>query len=221
MSDKVRRFGRVALWALPVWAAMLFAGTVTHQPDPRVSFGDFARYVTTAEFLWSHLVNSITGAAIGSIGTVALLLYLQDTKVVGRALTGMVATIAGNTLTSSIFGAAAFAQTAMGRLFLAGKPNAPDFYDAVYGAPLFGTAVVSLLLFMIGGVATGMAITGSGRFPRWTGWVYAIMTVCFVLSNFLLPVGQSVTSALLIVATAVVAWRPSRKEEMAAVGAAH
>jgi hypothetical protein len=42
-----------------------------------------------------------------------------------------------------------------------------------------------------------------------------------VLSNFLLPVGQSVTSALLIVATAVVAWRASQKQEMAAVGAAH
>jgi hypothetical protein len=220
MTGKVGAFARVTLWALPVWAAMLFAGTLTHQPDPRVAFGDFARYVTTAEFLWSHLVNSIAGAAIGSIGTVALVLYLQDSKVVGRALTGMVATIAGNTLTSSIFGAAAFAQTAMGRLFLAGQQNALDFYNAVYSAPLFGTAVVSLLLFMIGGVFTGMAITGSGRFPRWTGWVYATMTVCFVLSNFLLPVGQSPTSALLIVATVVIAWRASRQDKTAAIPAA-
>jgi hypothetical protein len=31
-----------------------------------------------------------------------------------------------------------------------------------------------------------------------------------VLSNFLLPVGQSVTSALLIVATLIVAWTASR-----------
>jgi hypothetical protein len=74
MTNQVRAFARVALWALPVWAAMLFAGTPTHQPDAQTQFPEFAKYVTTSEFLWSHLINSITGAAIGSIGVVALML---------------------------------------------------------------------------------------------------------------------------------------------------
>jgi hypothetical protein len=99
----------------------------------------------------------------------------------------------------------------MGRVFLAGQENALEFYNNVYVAPLFLTALVSLLLFIVGGVFTGMAITASGRWPRWTGWVYAITTVGFVLSNFLLPVGQTVTSALLFVATAVLAWTASRE----------
>jgi hypothetical protein len=111
----------------------------------------------------------------------------------------MVGTVAGNTLTSSIFGVAAFAQPAMGRAFLAGQDNALDFYNNVYAAPLFITALVSLLLFIVGGVFTGMAIASYDRWPRWTGWVYAATTVGFVLSNFLLPVGQNVTTALLFV----------------------
>jgi hypothetical protein len=209
MTPQVRAFARGALWALPVWAALLFLGTLTHQPDAQTAFADFAAYVTTNEFLWSHLVNSIAGAAIGSVGVIGLLLYLQETKVTGRALTGMVATVAGNTLTASIFGVAAFAQPAMGRLFLAGQPNALDFYNQVYAGPLIGTVLVGLLLFIVGGVFTGSAIAASGRWPRWTGWVYAVTTVGFVLSNFLLPVGQSVLSALLFVATLVVAWRAS------------
>src|SRR5882724_7730009 len=146
MTQKVRTFARRALWALPVWAIMLFLGTLTHQPDPQKDFAGFAAYVTTASFLLSHLNNSITGAAIGSIGVVGLMLYLQDSKVAGKAITGMVATIAANTLVSSIFGVAAFAQTAMGRMFIAGQQDALDFYNQTYNGALFGVALTALLL---------------------------------------------------------------------------
>ncbi len=212
MTLIVSKFARVALWALPVWAAMLFLGTLTHQPDPQTSFADFAAYVTTSQFLFSHLLNSITGAAVGSIGVIALMLFLQDSRAAGRAITGMVTTVLGNTLTSSVFGAAAFAQPAMGQMFLAGQQNALEFYNRVYAAPLFGTVLVSLLLFIVGGIFTGIAIAASGRFPRWAGWVYAITTVAFVLSNFLFPVGQTIMSALLFIATVAVAWSANRQD---------
>lgn len=210
MTYQVRVFARAALWALPVWAAMLFAGTITHQPDVHADFAGFAKYVTTGEFLWSHLINSITGAAIGSIGTVALVLYLQNSRAAGRAIIGMAATVLGNTLTSSIFGAAAFVQPALGRAFLAGQQNAPAIYDGVYGVSLFGTAIVALLLFIIGGIFVGMAIAASGLFPRWTGWVYAITTLGFVVSNFTVAEGQTPMSVLLFAATVVVAWTAMR-----------
>jgi hypothetical protein len=141
------------------------------------------------------------------------MLYLQDTNAAGRAITGMAATVIANTLTASIVGAAAFAQPAMGRIFLAGQDNALNFYNNVYAALLFITALVSLLLFIVGGIFTGIAIAPTGRLPRWTGWVYAITTTGFVLSNFLLPVGQSITSALLFAATVVLAWRAGREAQ--------
>jgi len=219
MTHQVRAFARGALWLLPIWAALLFYGTLTHQPDAQTDFAGFAAYVATTEFLLSHLVASIAGAAIGSVGVIAFMLYLQDTRVAGRAITGMVASVAGNTLVSSIFGVAAFAQTAMGRMYLAGQQNAPDFYNQVYNGTLFGTALVALLLFMVGGVFIGIAIAACGRFPRWAGWVYAVAAVGFVLSNFLLDIGQSVFSALLFVATVVVAWRAGREDLRQAVTA--
>ena len=213
MTHKVHTFARGAIWALPVWAAMLFFGTLTHQPDPQTAFADFAAYVTTGQFLYSHLLNSILGAAIGSIGVIGLMLFLQDTNAAGKAITGMVATVTANTVLCSIFGAAAFAQPTMGRVFLAGQENALDFYNSVYSAPLFISALIALLLFIVGGIFTGIAIAASGRLPRWTGWVYAISTTAYVLSNFLFPVGQSITSALLFATTVVVAWRASRAAE--------
>ena len=215
MAHPVRTFARLTIWALPVWAVLLFFGTLSHQPDPRTAFGDFAAYVTTERFLVSHLVCSIAGAAIGSLGVIGLMLLLQDSKAAGKMITGMVATVAANTLTSSIFGVAAFAQPAMGRAFLSGKGDALDLYNQVYAAPLLSTALVSLLLFIVGGIFTGIAIARDGRWPAWTGWVYATTTTTFVLSAVLLPVGQSVTSALLSIATAVVAWTASREHRAA------
>lgn len=209
-ASSIGAFVRKAIWALPLWAAMLFLGTLTHQPDPQTDFASFAAYVTTKQFLLSHLINSIGGAAIGSIGVIAVLLYLQGTRAAGKALAGAVASVAGNTLTSSVFGAAAFAQTAAGHAYLAGQENALEFYNLVYSAPLFVTALVGLLFFMGGGAWTGAAINASGLFPRWIGWVYALTVLGFVLSNFIVPVGQSLMSALLFVSTLMLAWRVSR-----------
>jgi hypothetical protein len=209
MQDGTRTFARWALWALPVWSALLFWGTLTHQPDPQTDFGAFAAYVTTGQFLASHLVASILGAAIGSVGVVGLLLYVQDTPAAGWAAAGMVATVMGNTITSAIFGVAAFAQPAMGRWFLAGRPDALAFYNDVYAAPLFGTAVAGLLLFIAGAAFVGRALIVSGRFPSWVGWIYALAAAAFVLSNFVLPFGQSPSALILFGATVVIARRPA------------
>ena len=213
MTPQVRAFTRAALWALPVWAAMLFLGTLTHQPDPNQDWAGFASYVTTTSFLLSHLINSIAGAAIGSIGVVGLMLYLQDSKAAGRTIAAMIAMILSNTMVSAIFGVAAFAQTAMGRLFMAGQLSGADFYNEIYNGTLFGTAAIALLLFITGGVLMGNAIAASGFFPRWTGWVIAISMVGFVLSTFLLDIGQSIFSALLIAATITVAWKAGKQRQ--------
>ncbi len=211
MSPQVHTFARRALWMLPVWTAFLFLSTLTHQPDPQTAFADFSEYVTTGQFLVSHLLASIAGAAIGSIGVIGLMVYLQDSKLAGRVITGMVATVAGNIFLTAVFGVAAFAQPAMGRMFLAGEQNAVDFYNQVYAAPLFGTAILGLLLFMVGGAFIGNGIAASGLLPRWTGWVYAVSAVGFAVSFILLPVGMSVFSALLTVATGAIAWSAAGK----------
>lgn len=213
MSTQVRAIARGALWALPLWSALLFWGTLTHQPDPQTAFAEFARYVTTDLFLLNHILGSIGGAAVGSIGAIGLLMYLLDSRVAGRTVGGLFATVAANTALSAIFGVAAFAQPAMGRLFLAGQQNATDFYNQTYGGPLLITVLVALLLFIAGGVLIGNAVSASGRFPRWAGWAYAIGTVGFLLSNFIAPVGQSVFSALLFAATVVVAWKAGAAEQ--------
>jgi len=199
------------LWALPVWALMLLLSNLTHQPDPLTEFGAWSDYVTTDWFLVSHLVNSILGAAIGSVGFVALLLFLSDTRAAGRAAAATLAMVVGNTLTTAVFGAAAFVQPALGRSFLSGNSDALALYNDVYAAPLFITAAVGLLLFIIGGVLAGLAVAASRRLPRWAGWLMAVATVLFAPSFLLLPQAGPPTAFALLVATLAVAWVGSRQ----------
>jgi len=198
---------------LPVWALMLMLGVLTHQPDPQTEFGAWSSYVTTDVFLASHLVNSILGAALGSVGFVALLLFLADTPAAGRAAAAMVAMVIGNTLTTAVFGAAAFVQPALGRAFLAGNSTAQALYNDVYAVPLFITVAVGLLLFMIGGVLAGLAVAASGRLPRWAGWLLAVSTLLFAPSFLLMPQAGPFTALALLAATLAIAWLGSRQTE--------
>ena len=91
------------------------------------------------------------------------MLHFRDTRRAGRAVIGMVATVSANVLLSAVFGIAAFAQPAMGRLFLAGAQNAEEFYDEVYGAPLLVTALLGLVLFMVGGALMGSSLAADNR----------------------------------------------------------
>jgi hypothetical protein len=62
MNDRLQKWGGLALWALPVYGALLAVSTITHQPDYQTDFPAYARYVTTSQFVLSHLVASIGGA---------------------------------------------------------------------------------------------------------------------------------------------------------------
>jgi len=210
MSERMRAFARWMLWALPVWALMLLLGVVTKQPDPQTQFGEFAKYVTTSQFLTSHLINSILGAAIGSIGFVGLLLHLSSSRTAGRALAATLAMVSGNTLTAAVFGAAAFAQPALGRAFLAGNRDALALYNDVYAAPLFGTAMLGLLLFVLGGILGGLAVAASRSFPRWAGWLLAISIPLFAAGSIMAAVLAQVGAIGALLACLAIAWFGSR-----------
>ena len=194
---------RRGLWALPAWAVLLFLGTVTHQPDPRTDFAGFARYVTTTEFLLSHLIASILGAAIGVLGLLALFTILALRVRSRLAAAGLALAVVGDVLITAVFGTAAFGQSAVGRLSLAGQAEAAvATYADMYGAPLAATAAAGVLLLVVGVVALGIAVARARVLPRWAGVGLAVGIVVFgVIGVILADVVQSIGAALLIAST--------------------
>jgi hypothetical protein len=202
------RIVRLGLWALPAWAVLLFYGTLTHQPPPQSRFAAWARYVTTPEFLASHLIASILGTAIGIIGMVALAVFLADHRRPRAAVWGLATGVLGSTLVTAVFGIAAFAQPAIGRDYLAGHITAARamYYAAAQGAWLVATAFTGTVLLAASLVIFGAAAARTRPLPRLAGIGLAVGGPLFAvigvaLDNFI----ESIACAILIVSTAWIA----------------
>ena len=61
---------RKGVWLLPAFGLLLALSTIRQQPPVQTDFEGYARFVTTGEFLVSHLVASIGGAALAILGVV-------------------------------------------------------------------------------------------------------------------------------------------------------
>jgi hypothetical protein len=212
LAGELDRIARWGLWALPVWAVLLFLATLTHQPDTRTDFAGFARYVTTTEFLVSHVVASIVGAGIGVLGLLALFTFLALRVRSRPAAAGLALAVVGDVMLTAVFGLAAFGQSAVGRLYVAGHTaEAVAIYDDMYGAPLSATAAAGVLLLVIGVVVLGIAVARSRVLPGWAGIGMAVGIVVFgVIGVILADVVQSVGAALLIASTLWLASSPRR-----------
>jgi hypothetical protein len=209
------RIVRLGLWALPAWAVLLFFGTFTHQPPPQTQLAAWSRYVTTPEFLASHLIASILGAAIGIIGLVALAVFLAGRGRLRAAVWGLVTGVIGSTLVTSVFGIAAFAQPAIGRDYLAGHTAAARamYYAAAQGNWLVATAFTGAALLAASLVIFGVAAARIRPLPRLAGIGLAVAGPLFAvigaaLDNFI----ESIACAILIASTAWIAAAARRAE---------
>src|SRR5438034_9597181 len=169
------RYARIGIWAVPVYAATLLADSITHQSPPQTELGDWSAYVTTNEFLVSHIAFSIFGAVFGAIGAVALGIVLMERGSVKLGLAGLVTGVAANVIGSSIFGIAAFAQPAIGRLYLAGNHDLAQslYYDAAQGTPMVLVAIVFLVLLVTSFIVFGVGFARLALMPRWAAHGYA------------------------------------------------
>jgi len=205
MSDQILRLARLGVWALPIYAATLFAGTVTHQPPPQTQLADWSRYVTTNEFLIGHIVFSIFGSIFGAIGAVALGTRLIERGSVKLGLAGLLSGLSANVIGTSIFGIAAFAQPAIGRLYLSGQTQtARDvYYDAAQGTPMIVVALVFIVLLVASFIVFGVAFARLELMPRWAGIGYAVSGPLFAVIGFALDNWIQSVAAILMTASAV------------------
>ena len=219
-AGPLARAARLGLWALPVWAVLLFASTLTHQPNPKTDLAGWSRYVTTPEFLASHLVASILGAAFGALGLVALGAVLASRGRPRAGLWVMVTGVFGHVLTVAVIGIAAFAQPAIGRDYLAGHTAQARLLvnTVVNGGWLTVTAIIGTVLLVASVVVAGVAVARTGSLPRAAGIGFAISLVLFgigaIPDNFIETIG----CVLMIASTVWIAVAAGRRGAPALVG---
>lgn len=213
MNDRLDRWAGWGLWMLPLWAGLLLLSTQTRQPSYQTDFPGYASYITTPQFLLSHIVASIVGAGFGTLGFIALFVRLVRQRLPLMALWALVALVVGNTMITSVFGVAAFAQPAIGRAYFAGdEAEAVAINSDIYGPALLATVLPGILLFTVGVALFGVAVARSGSLPRVAGIVLAVSVPLFSIVGFVLAdVFQTVGSALMLASTGWIAIAGQRR----------
>lgn len=161
------------LWLLPVFGALTLWATLTHQPDPTTEFSSWARFVSTDEFLAKHLLGSILGLALNTLGVASLAwTVLASGRRARSAVWGFALTVLGSAGLIAGFGVAAFAQPAIGSLEVQGVIGSHDVYDDVYGIPTFVTLLGGAVLFSAASILLARAASAIQGIPRWARVAY-------------------------------------------------
>jgi hypothetical protein len=216
---------RIGLIALPISGLLTMWSTLIPQPNPTTEFEAWSRFVTTTEYLISHMLGTNLGIILLIFGVIALGAYIA--KEGGRSgrlgLVAMVITIAANTLAlMSAGGWSTFAAPAIGRAYLSGIEDAMRIDVGLDYIVIFMLVIV---LSFIGNMLLGIAIWRSGMLPKWAGAIWIAWAVLFyvagVLSGFLftsssLPT-QPIGSLLMTISGGWIVWSVFRQPSPAAL----
>jgi hypothetical protein len=210
------RVARTGVWLLPAFGLLLALSTIKQQPPVQTDFEGYARFVTTGEFLLSHLAASIGGAALAILGVCSVFVLLSGGRFRRAALIGTIITVVAQVYLASAFGSAAFVQPGIGRAYLRGETAAAQALnaDTAYGPAFVATAGVSVLLWLIGTVFLAVALVRTSSRLRVPGILYALSAPLFIWSGQvdLIPLQQAIAGLLLTVAAVMIALRLPREE---------
>jgi hypothetical protein len=209
------RVATKGVWLLPAFGLLLALSTIRQQPPVQTDFEGYARFVTTGEFLVSHLAASIGGAALSILGSCSVFVLLAGGRFRRAALIGTIITVIAQVYLASAFGSAAFVQPGIGRAYLRGETAAAQTLnaDTAYGPAFIATAGFSVLLWLIATVFLMVALVRTWPRLRMAGILYAVSAPLFIWSGQadLFPLQQALAGLLLTVAAVIIAVRLPRE----------
>jgi hypothetical protein len=216
-STNTTNWIRIGLLALPISGLLTAWATLTPQPNPSTEFEAWSRFVSTTEYMISHLLGTMLGIILMILGVIALGAYLAKGGRSGRlGLVAMVITVAANTLALPITGWSAFAAPAIGRAYIAGIEDAMRI-DV--GTDFIVIFMLTIVLAFVGNVLLGIAIWRSRTLPKWAGAIWIAWAVMFYLAGILYgflftgssPPTQPVGSLLMAISSGWIVWTVMRQ----------
>jgi hypothetical protein len=162
---------------LPLYGLLTFWTTLDPQPDPSRRYAAWSRYVTTDEYVFTHVIGSGLGTSLSILGVFALAVHLASTRAENLGLLAMVVTVVGQTFFLMIIGISAVAAPMEGQAYLAGIEGLPDLPVTTASTAQGVIGLLVLVLSFVGNVMLGVAIWRSGVLPRWTAvaWIVAAL----------------------------------------------
>jgi len=128
------------------------------------------------------------------------------------SLLGGAFTLAANVASASVFGAATFAQPAIGHAYLRGVEEVERINADVYGSTLDAVAGTGILLFLLGGIVLGVGVMRTHRTLRGPGLLYTAAFAGFLAGGVFYTPIRAGSAFLMALATAAMAYKVPRLE---------
>ncbi len=210
LQRHTRSLIRIGILALPLAGLLALVGLLANYnvPDPRVDPRGAAQSLSSTGYFVSQFVGNVVGLTLLIFGVIALTAYLANTRVKGLALSAMVLSIVGITLTLSVSGVAAYALPVIGRAYLddhldviglSGQQGSRGIVVAILGSPAREIFILVFFLYSAGFILFGVAVWRSGVLRKGTAIPLAFHAPLF--SSFIRPQPNwsSVLGALLFI----------------------
>jgi hypothetical protein len=145
-------------------------------PDPHsaASFTLASQGLAAPTWLVSHLI-AILAFTLLLFGILALAARLAERQ----TLWGIVPSMAGIALFLPVLGTEAFAQSAIGTLYLDGNSQVAPMMNQIRYGPQRVLLFLGLLLLALGSIRLAVVIWRSGTLPKWAGVAFAIGLALF------------------------------------------
>jgi hypothetical protein len=171
------RLLHAGLLGLPVYGLLTLWSAREPQPNPAEDYEAWSRFVTTPEYVLTHVLGSGLGLILAIFGIFALGAYLAPSRAGRLGLSAMVVTALGLALFLFVGGVSAFASPQEGQAYLAGIEGFDELPDSYASIAMSLVTLVSIVLSLVGHVMLGIAVWRSALLPRWAGvlWIAAAL----------------------------------------------
>ncbi|EYD74947.1 hypothetical protein Rumeso_03459 [Rubellimicrobium mesophilum DSM 19309] len=193
-APNTTRWIGTGLLGLPLYGALTLWSSLDPQPDPDTHYEEWARFVTTDQYVLGHVFGTGLGLLLAIFGVFALGVWLSTSRSGRLGLVAMALTVFGTGIFLLLTGVSAFTAPWEGRAYLAGVKGLSDlpssFADRLFGA-LF---LAGIGLPFLGHVLLGVAVWRSGVLPRWSGGLWVAAQVCMYVLGLAYAVATGVQS---------------------------
>lgn len=221
------RWVGLGLLGLPLYGALTFWSSFDPQPDPSTHYEAWSRFVTTDQYVLTHVFGSILGLILAIFGTFALGVYLAGSRAGRLGLAAMVVTVFGSALFLPLMGVSTFAAPQEGQAYLAGIDGLSGLPTSFADTVMMVSTLLFVVLLFVGNVMLGVAVWRSGTLPRWAGALWAAAPVLMYPLGlvYAMTIGARSTpptvlagALLMVVGGAWISWSVLRRSSAGAVG---
>jgi Amt family ammonium transporter len=209
-AQTLRRFGRYAVWALPVYAILTLLAGLHRDPPLSTDQSSLDYYLDNDRLSVEHLAYSAGAAFFGLLGLAATTALLAGVRGRRLAAGGLLCGLAGAAVLLTEIGNLVIRQEAAGHALLRGRLTHVALTAQVRG----GTATLVVLLgavaLALAWVLVGLAVWRSRVMQRTDGVLLVISAPLLYLGGLVLHMMPILGSLLLLAAGMGLSWTAAR-----------